>query len=44
MEKKIGGGLRGNALGNSPEEQLELVREGQQKFIVGMVRDGYEVS
>lgn len=42
MAKKIVIALGGNALGNSPEEQLKLVKE-TAKPIVDLVKDGYEV-
>ena len=42
MAKRIVVALGGNALGNTPEEQLELVRH-TAKTIVDLVQDGYEV-
>ena len=42
MAKRIVVALGGNALGNTPEEQLELVRH-TAKTIVDLAQDGYEV-
>ena len=42
MAKRIVVALGGNALGNPPEEQLELVRH-TAKTIVDLAQDGYEV-
>lgn len=42
MGKKIVVALGGNALGNNPKEQLELVKN-TAKSIVEMVKEGYEV-
>lgn len=42
MNKKIVVALGGNALGDSPEEQLELVKE-TSKAIVKLIKDGYDV-
>lgn len=42
MVKRIVVALGGNALGNTPEEQLELVRH-TAKTIVDLAQDGYEV-
>ena len=42
MAKRIVVALGGNALGNTPEEQLELVRH-TAKTIVVLAQDGYEV-
>ncbi|WP_066900538.1 carbamate kinase [Streptobacillus notomytis] len=42
MGKRLVIALGGNALGNNPEEQLELVR-GTAKAIVSMAKEGYEV-
>ena len=42
MGKKIVIALGGNALGNSPEEQLKLVKE-TAKSIVELVKDGNDV-
>lgn len=42
MTKRIVVALGGNALGNTPEEQLELVRH-TAKTIVDLAQDGYEV-
>lgn len=42
MSKKIVIALGGNALGNSPEEQLELVKE-TAKNIVDLVEEGYDI-
>ncbi|NLD17758.1 MAG: carbamate kinase [Tissierellia bacterium] len=42
MNKKIVVALGGNALGDSPEEQKELVKETSQS-IVKLIKDGYEV-
>ena len=42
MAKRIVIALGGNALGNTPEEQLELVRH-TAKTIVDLAQDGYEV-
>ena len=42
MSKKIVIALGGNALGNTPEEQLELVKQ-TAKSIVSLVKDGNEV-
>ncbi|CEM62333.1 carbamate kinase [Treponema phagedenis] len=42
MGKRIVIALGGNALGNSPEEQLELVKN-TAKAIVDLVKEGYEI-
>ena len=42
MAKRIVVALGGNALGNTPEEQLDLVRH-TAKTIVDLAQDGYEV-
>ncbi|ACZ00670.1 carbamate kinase [Streptobacillus moniliformis] len=42
MGKRLVIALGGNALGNNPKEQLELVR-GTAKAIVSMAKEGYEV-
>lgn len=42
MKKKIVVALGGNALGNSPKEQLELVKS-TSKVIVDLVEDGFNV-
>ena len=42
MAKRIVVALGGNALGNSPEEQLKLVKN-TAKSIVDMTKEGYEV-
>ncbi|NYV27740.1 carbamate kinase [Streptobacillus felis] len=42
MSKRLVIALGGNALGNNPQEQLELVR-GTAKAIVSMAKEGYEV-
>lgn len=42
MKKRIVIALGGNALGNSPEEQLELVKN-TAKPIVDLVKNGYEI-
>ncbi|WP_156299424.1 carbamate kinase [Streptobacillus canis] len=42
MAKRLVIALGGNALGNNPKEQLELVR-GTAKAIVSMAKEGYEV-
>ena len=42
MSKKIVIALGGNALGNTPEEQLELVKQ-TAKSIVELVKDGNDV-
>lgn len=42
MSKRIVIALGGNALGNSPEEQLELVKN-TAKPIVDLVKEGYEI-
>ncbi|NLY20304.1 MAG: carbamate kinase [Tissierellia bacterium] len=42
MNKRIVIALGGNALGNSPEEQLELVKN-TAKAIVDLAKDGYEI-
>ena len=42
MGKRIVVALGGNALGNTPEEQLKLVQE-TAKPIVDLVEKGYEV-
>ena len=42
MGKRIVVALGGNALGNSPEEQLKLVK-GTAKPIVDLVEKGYDV-
>ena len=42
MAKRIVVALGGNALGNTPEEQLKLVKN-TAKSIVEMTKEGYEV-
>ena len=42
MAKRVVVALGGNALGNSPEEQLQLVKN-TAKSIVDMIKEGYEV-
>lgn len=42
MNKRIVIALGGNALGNTPDQQLELVR-GTAKVIVDMAKEGYEI-
>ncbi len=42
MSKRIVIALGGNALGNTPDQQLELVR-GTAKVIVDMAKEGYEI-
>ena len=42
MKRKIVIALGGNALGNTPEEQLDLIKK-TAKNIVDIIEDGYEV-
>ena len=42
MGKRVVVALGGNALGNTPEQQLELVK-GTAKPIVDLVEKGYDV-
>ena len=42
MSKRIVIALGGNALGNTPDQQLKLVR-GTAKVIVDMAKEGYEI-
>ena len=42
MSKKIVIALGGNALGNSPEEQIELVKD-TAKSIVGLAKEGDQI-
>jgi carbamate kinase len=42
MSKRIVIALGGNALGNNPEEQLELVKN-TAKAIVGLIKEGHEI-
>ena len=43
MAKRIVVALGGNALGNTPEEQLEFKFRHTAKTIVDLAQDGYEV-
>ena len=42
MKRKVVIALGGNALGNTPEEQLDLIKK-TAKNIVDIIEDGYEV-
>ena len=43
MSKRLVIALGGNALGNSPKEQLELVKQ-TSSTIVDLVEEGYEIG